>query len=462
MQTYITKLLLVQVLALSLLSSCKDKGPAMTEADYTATKTYMESDEVFPNPERGFTHLASVKAEGSPLSTTFLNQQRAGNISIVWRLYYLDQFKNSDLSQAQLDLIQTDMDNLRAAGLKCVLRFAYTDNSDDGTDAPIEWVETHLDQLAPVLQANADVIAFVNAGFVGLWGEWHSSSNDLTALENQKRIITKLLEVLPAEIKIQMRTPAQKHNVFETSEPLTDENGYSREDIARVGHHNDCFMASPNDYGTYTNPAADKAYISQEGLYAPTGGETCPPSGIDPADCTTALETMSLLRWTYLNLDWYKPIIDGWKDEGCFEDFERQMGYRLSLKTVTLDTVAMQDAHYPLSITLTNTGWAPVYNDKHTSLVLIPEDATADEEVTFALDTDIRRAKPGEDFVIEESIDLSAVPEGVYSLHLKIADQFESLADRPEYRIRLANDEVWDASTGLNSLQQVIEVRTEQ
>lgn len=437
-----------------IISSCKDKEPSPKDADYATTLTYTESSEAFPNPERGFTHLASVYSEGQPLSSSYLNAQLRDNITLVWRLYYLDKFKNSELSQGQLDLIQTDMNNLRDAGLKCVLRFAYTDNSDDGTDAPIEWVEAHLGQLAPVLQANADVIAFVNAGFAGLWGEWHSSSNDLTSSANQKRIVNKLLEVLPPEIKIQLRTPAQKRNVFGTSEALTDENGYSQEDIARVGHHNDCFMASPDDYGTYSNPAADKAYISQEALYVPTGGETCPPSGIEPADCDTGRETMSYLHWTYLNLDWYKPIIDGWRSDGCFDEFERNMGYRLVLMEMTLDTVVI--GNLPIQLTLQNVGWAPLYNYKHTSLVLVSDDGATERELL--LDTDIRKAKPEEEFVISDTLELSDVPAGDYSLHLKIADQFESLADRPEYRVRLANEEVWNDETGLNSLLVSVKV----
>lgn len=450
---------IIRILSLlALLTGCKDTPPSPA-ANYQTTKTYSESAEAFTNPERGFTHLSAVSSEGQPLTMSYLNQQNQDHISLVWRLYYLGKFKNAPLSQAQLDLIQTDMDNLRTAGMKCILRFAYTDNSDDGTDAPIERVEEHLDQLQPVLAANADVIAFVNAGFVGLWGEWHSSSNDLASPENAKRIVAKLLEVLPKAIKIQLRTPAQKRTVFETGTALTDEMGYTQEDIARVGHHNDCFMASYDDYGTYTDPVTDKAYISQEGLYVPTGGETCPPSGVDPADCATALETMSLLRWTYLNLDWYKPIIDGWKAEGCFEDFEQAMGYRLSLKSLSLDTVTEPANEYPLNLTLTNTGWAPLYNYKNTSLVLVSTSSSAVYKLD--LDSDIRQAKPGEDFVIDQTIDLSDVPEGTYALHLKIADQFESIADRPEYHVRLANDGAWDAATGLNDLQQEVEVRSE-
>ncbi|MEQ8580372.1 MAG: DUF4832 domain-containing protein [Marinoscillum sp.] len=446
------------LLLLSILVGCKDKDPSPDSNPATNTSNtvhYTPSMESFPNPERGFLHLTAVFSEGSPLTQSALQNLRNDNISLVWRLYYFEKFKQIDLSQAQLDLIQTDMDNLRSVGLKCVLRFAYTNNSDDGTDAPIEIVERHLDQLKPLFKANADVIAFVNAGFAGLWGEWHSSSNNLTALANQKRIVTKLLEVIPSEIKIQLRTPRQKRDVFGEQTAMTDEIGYSDAAIARVGHHNDCFMASDNDYGTYDNPTTDKNYISQEAFYVPTGGETCPPSGVDAADCEEARETMSLLKWSYLNLDWYKPIIDGWKSEGCFEEFERDMGYRLALDSTIIDSVMSKSTSLDIAIYLYNHGWAPIYNHKTVSLVLSP---TSGDPVRMILDVDIRKARPGESFNITETIDLSDVPTGTYVLYLHIADQFESIAERPEYSVRLANENVWDSNTGWNDLLQTIEI----
>ncbi|MEO9477712.1 MAG: DUF4832 domain-containing protein [Cyclobacteriaceae bacterium] len=463
MKTSIIKNISLIVIVLSTaLVSCKEGSPSPKNDENDSTSTvsktvlYTESTESFFNPERGFTHLSSVFSEGSPLSSSYLSGLKSDNISIIWRLYYFEDFKNSDLSAAQLDLIEQDMTTLRNTGLKCVLRFAYTNNGDDGTDAPIDVVEGHLDQLKPIFQENADVIAFVNAGFVGLWGEWHSSTNNLTAIDNAKRIVSKLLEVLPPQIKIQLRTPKQKRDVFETSTALDDEMGYTYEDIARVGHHNDCFMASSNDYGTYENPTTDKNYISQEAFYVPTGGETCPPSGIDPADCETARETMSLLKWTYLNLDWYKPIIDGWKSEGCFEEFEQDMGYRLALRSSTMDTVISQPELLEVNIELENVGWAPIYNEKITSLVV--KTLSGETEAEFELDLDIRRAKPSETFVIDSELDISNLAPGFYNLYLKISDQFESISDRADYNIRLANENVWDNNTGWNDLFQTIEV----
>ena len=47
----------------------------------------------------------------------------------------------------------------------------YTSYEDPDQDI----IEKHIAQLAPVFSQNADVIALFEAGFVGPWGEWHTT-----------------------------------------------------------------------------------------------------------------------------------------------------------------------------------------------------------------------------------------------------------------------------------------------
>lgn len=412
--------------------------------------TYEESFEVIPNPERGFMHTLTTFSEGTPLNPSTLASHKKEGLTLLLRLFYLEKFKPSPLSQTQLNLISTDLNTIREAGMKCVLRFAYTNNGDDGTDASIDIVLSHLDQLKPIIAAHTDIIAFVQSGFVGLWGEWHGSTNDLTSVVNRKAIVDKLLEVFPSPIKIQLRTPRLKKGIFGESEALTDDIGYSDQDIARVGHHNDCFMGSINDYGTYDNPTEDKAYISQEAFYVPTGGETCPPSGIPAADCITADGTMSQLKWTYLNLDWYQPLLNDWRSDGCFEDFERVMGYRLVLRSASLPISQSNLDSLDVQLVLDNVGWSPLYYQKDLSLIMLNIDSN--EAVSSTIDLDLRQARPGESLTINHSVDISNLTAGVYKYYLKIADQNDLLADNPDYSIQLANTDMWVADKGYNDL----------
>jgi hypothetical protein len=218
-------------------------------------------------------------------------------------------------------------------------------------------------------------------------------------------------------------------------------------------------MASADDYGTYTNIEVEKQYLNSEGLYVPTGGETCPPEPADyPTGCTTARSTMQLLRWTYLNLDWYQPTINSWRDAGCYNEFQRDLGYRLSLLDASFPKQVGIDRKMPFKIRLTNKGYAPLYNRKVTSLIF--EDASSGEIHQVDLKTDLRECKPMGTMTIEDTTGISDIPAGKYNLYLKIADRSESLKNRPEYSVRLANVNTWtEEHGGMNNLDCLVQIK---
>jgi hypothetical protein len=433
---------------------CSKPGEGNEKNAIFTETTYEPSPEIFPNPERGFIHSYAVHSTGPGLNVNQLKDLRTENVTLILRLYYLEDFKTTPLSTAELLLIKNDMQKLRDAGLKCVLRFAYTDDMS-GTDASVAVIEQHLDQLKTIFEENKDVIAFVQAGFIGAWGEWHSSSNGLATVENQRKVLFKLLSVLPEEIMVQVRTPKAKQDIFNTTIPLETEIAYTNQNKARVGHHNDCFLAGGTDYGTYTNIPADKEYISQEALYVPTGGETCPPTGAFP-DCTTAQAEMKLLKWTYLNLDWYQPVMDAWKTSGCFDDFQRCLGYRLSLIASTFPKQAITNQDFKVEITLSNEGYAPLYNYKTTSIVFV--DKTSGKSYPINLPVDLRKVKPNSEFTISNSINLAGIPKGDYDLYLDISDRSENLKNIVNYKVRLANSGTWVQAMGMNHLMAAVKI----
>ena len=421
----ISTLLLVGVFML-LYSGCKKSNS--DDKQNITTIQYQVSNDIFPNPERGFMHMVDVKSEGAGLNVIWLAGLRADNVTIIMRQFYLDKFKDKAISEAQFQLMNSDMQLLRDAGLKCVLRFAYTDDMA-GTDAPLSIVVQHLDQLKPFFEVNKDVIAFVQAGFIGAWGEWHSSSNNLATVENEKTILYKLLSVLPAEIMVQIRTPKAKQDIVGSTSPIDASIAYTAENKARIGHHNDCFLAGGTDYGTYTNIVADKNYISQDALYVPTGGETCLPEGDFPG-CSTAQTEMRLLKWTYLNLDWYQPVLAAWRASGCFDEFRRNLGYRLTLVNAKLPDHGVADQDYNVEITLTNKGYAPLYNYKITSLVF--KNKTSGTSYPVDLGVDLRTCKPLGTLTITKNLKLTGIPQGDYDLYLSITDRSSSLKNRFE------------------------------
>jgi hypothetical protein len=449
--------LFITLLFFSFCITCAKSKSDSNNTDTTKEIQYELSNDIFPNPERGFIHNLEIHSEGTPLNPTMLSSLKNENVSMILRLYYLENFKDKPISDAELSLIKADMQKLRDAGVKCVLRFAYTDDMNK-SDAPYSIISQHLDQLKTVFEENKDVIAFVQAGLIGAWGEWHSSSNGLATVENEKKVLDKLLSVLPTEIMVQVRTPGQKQQIFNTTSPIDAAIAYSAEKRARVGHHNDCFMASSDDYGTYTNVQADKQYISNEGLFVPTGGETCPPDppGSTPG-CPDATATMKLLRWTYLNLDWYKPTITAWKTAGCFDDLQRNLGYRLALVTASFPDRVAINQDISVNIKITNKGYAPLYNRKIATLVL--QNKTSGEIHEIELPVDLRECKPLAEFKIEKTVKTTGISAGIYDLYLKISDNADNFKSRSEYSVRLANTDVWvQDNGGMNNLKHQLKI----
>ena len=419
---------------------------------------YESSLEVFPNPERGFFPQLAVNSEREGLTAARLEPYRAEHMTMILRIFYLEKFKDRALSEAQLSLIRNDMKQVRDAGLKCVLRFAYTNNMQVA-DASLKIVELHLDQLKPVFEENKDIIAFVQAGLIGAWGEWHASSNGLDTTENQRKVLFKLLSVLPAEIMVQVRTPGQKQRIFETTKPIDKSIAYKGGNLARTGHHNDCFLATDTDYGTYSedNIQGEKQYISDEALYVPTGGETCPPVPKENLpSCEFSIQTMKHLRWTYLHLNYYRPTINAWKSSGCFEELQRDLGYRISLLTAHLPSQVGANKDLNISIRVANRGYAPLYNYKITSLVL--KNSASGKQHEILIPVDMRECKPSGELIIDKKLKTAGIPKGTYGLSLKISDRDEKLRQRNEYSIRLANKEIWDAASGTNNLNHSLKI----
>lgn len=439
----------------SCMVSCKKTETGTPPVDEN-TIAYQVSNTVFPNPERGFMRTMIVYSEGTGLDQAQLNTFRNQNISIVLRLFYLDAFKSTALSATELSLIQSDLDKIRNAGLKAILRFAYADNIGID-DAPLAMVQQHLDQLQPIFENNKDIIAFVQAGLIGAWGEWHSSSNGLATTENETIVLNKLLSVLPADLMVQVRTPGAKEQIFNTTTPVDASIAYTADARARVGHHNDCFLTGGDDYGTYTNVTLQKQYISNEALYVPTGGETCPPSaGYDPS-CNEGRNEMKLLKWTYLNLDWYPATINAWKNSGCFEEFQTYLGYRLALVDAVLEKTAALNADYTVKLNIADKGYAPLYHRKISYLVL--KNRTTGTYYEKALTADLRQCKPNVALAINETVSLSGIPAGEYDLYLRVADKAANLKTRNEYAVRLANTDVWtDDNGGMNNLKRVLKI----
>lgn len=167
----------------------------------------------------------------------------------------------------------------------------------------------------------------MQAGFIGYWGEWHTSSNQLDRPESEDRVVRALLAALPPSIPLQLRYLEDIERLF--PQPLTASQAFSGSSQARIGHHNDCFLAGENDAGTYSWNQWDrqKAYLDQISRFVPVAGETCQVNfGQARQSCTVTLAELRRFNWQVISGTWYRPVLDRWGQEGCYDEVAPRLG----------------------------------------------------------------------------------------------------------------------------------------
>ncbi len=410
---------------------------------------YDSSGALFPNPERGFSAYRS-----SPITLSFCQQLRNQNVAVIQRIYTIPQFVHDSLSASFLNLVQNDFQVAREGGMKLVLRYSYT-NDINGDDAALDTILLHISQLEPLLQQNYDVIAYMEAGFIGAWGEWYYSSHGLNNTNARRTVLYALLDALPVDRMAAVRTPGYKRAIYNHNDPLTPEEAFTGIKRARTGAHNDCFLASWSDYGTYTDTLVDKTFLNLDNRYVPQGGETCAPS--EYSGCANALRDLRRMRWSVLNKDYHPTVLQGWVNEGCMEEVRQRLGYRFRLLQAAIQDSVRPEGAFNLSFSIANDGWASPYNPRNLEIILRH---TQSGQIYYLLTEDDPRFWMAGDTA---SVSLEAgipndMPPGTYEALLHFADPIPGLHNRPEYAIRLANENTWEATTGYNALLHTVVV----
>ena len=435
-----------------------DQNPSEVIPDEELTLVeFTESNKIFANPERGFyKHYDFLNSSATPLSVSALQAARVeSNITLFYTGHYLTEFVKSDISDKFLNLVRENMQALRDAGAKCVLRFAYTNSqSKHPYDAEPKWVARHIEQLKPILQEYSDVILVFQSGFIGVWGEGYYTDNFFfdpqTPEEHKlrKEVIDAMLDAIPADRQVALRTPMFKRNMYAESykDTLTLATAYDGSAKARLSAFNDCFGASSDDYGTFIG-SETREYWRKDTRYTLMGGETCGLS--DYCKCKQSIKDCEDFHWTYMNSGYNADVLNRWTSEGCMDEVKRRLGYRLSLKDVATSKAA---AGEPLRVrfNIRNTGFAAPANPRHIELVLV--DGKGNKTVYEFKDVDVRYWFANETVTVDKLIELPKNASGNCTLYLNLPDPKATIHDNPLFSIRLANDGVWNEKTGYNTL----------
>jgi hypothetical protein len=449
------------------------------------TVSYRADDSLLANPSRGFYHVADTHytdAEGAgwtPMNGATLRSWRSEGVTQVLREVYLEHFGGADgawnLTPDLLSKIDADFATARSAGVGVILRFAYA-LPPDGVwppptpygDAPVARTLNHIRQLGPVLRSNADVIETVQQGFIGLWGEgyysdYFSDPADPSTVTTENwadrgRVLQVLLGELPKSVTVQERTMYMKQRILDvptgTDGALTPAQAFSGSDLSRVGFHNDCFLASPDDYGTFLSDPLrlDEDYLAGDSRYVPVGGETCnvnPPKSEWPS----AALLMEQFHYSYLNTEYNQDVLSSWGSG--YQEAAKRLGYRFTLVRGAFSQQVGADRRLHVDLTVHNSGFASPYQKRPVELVLVGDRHT----YRLSLSADPRRWEPGQDTHVRTSLVLpERVLPGTYRLALALPSASESLAHRADYAIRTANVGTWDAANGWNSLGVTVRV----
>jgi Domain of unknown function (DUF4832)/Domain of unknown function (DUF4874) len=417
-----------------------------TSVNFTSTA----SD--FPNPDRGFYAWG-----GSNFITAFdlgsVQGAYASGMRLALASVPLDNYRTSDLPASFLSTLSARFAAVRAAGMKVTLLFAY-DFTSNGNDASAAQIKRHLEQLRPILAANADVIPYMRAGFIGAWGEWHSSKSGnscgynagstpcTTADANRAIVRDALLANVPATTQIGFRYPSDLQRWY----PLAD-------GPARVGAHNDCFLAGPTDTGTYT-ASSQRPYVQKLSQRTAFGGETCENAEAPLRNtCADILSEGALYHLAWLNSTYAPSVMASWKSGGCYNQVSRSMGYRLQLDALTHDTTATRGGSTTFAVDLRNVGWARMFSPR--KLVITLRHKTTGATLTGAAgDLSTLASQASASTRISVTVPIPAGAQtGDYEVRLSAPDIFASTAGDARFAVRFANADnpgaaqFWDATT---------------
>ena len=239
---------------------------------------------------------------------------------------------SQDLTEDALNVLQQTFDNIRDFGGRVIVRICYDPwyNGRSNVTPAHEWVLKHVEQLAPVLSKNTDVIVALEMGMHGAYGEMHSDTS--ITYDRVAEAVNLMLRNTPPELKILTRTGNYSAKVlgFDNwgvdfhidGEKFAEIAKAKGDTMYRVGMFNDGYLGTQYDYGTWgadckTSICREEgvAWLEKYSINTPYGGEA-----LTTADGYQVINTPEFLAYegfrthtSYLNIQWNNNLIDSWK-----------------------------------------------------------------------------------------------------------------------------------------------------
>ena len=385
----------------------------------------------------------------------------------------LDSFKSQPINNATLQNIAADFDVARRAFFKLILEFVYTETFIDPPprgDAPKSVILQHISQLTPILHDNADIILTVQHGFIGTWSDgyytdYFGDDGNISPQQQEDRqeVYDALINSVPECTMIQVHTWQFKESLTGTQLPITMENAYtcgngSIASEARTGLHNDCFLASDTDFGTWMNSTVDRPRMSEQSKFSLFGGETCNPNS-NRSTCPTAVQELSLFHFTFLNNRYHPDVVEGWRMQGCYDNIAKSLGYRLILVSNRFPGQASPGSEMRFEITLRNDGFTAPVTEMVLKLVLQELGGVSSHSFEFNGSNTNPRFwfGNGTEHTLSGSVFIPTdLSNNTWNVYLAIVDAAANLRETPQYNILAVNQISSMQESRLNNLSRLI------
>jgi hypothetical protein len=202
---------------------------------------------------------------------------------------------------------------------------------------------------------------------------------------------------------------------------------------------------------------------------SPFGGETCNPAddaGAQPrTTCADILGEGKQFSLTYLNSTYYTEVFHSrWKQEGCYAEVQRLMGYRLEFLSTEHPATTAAGSAWPIRIAVRNVGWARIYKPRQLSILL--KHRVSGNVLKLMTLVDPKAWTAGNTFAHDISVGIpSTAQPGEYDIYLALPDGAAQLNGDPRFAVRPANADnagtrqAWDATLGAFGIGAIVTVK---
>ncbi len=445
---------------------------------------FTESTETILNPGMGYTSTLWYRC--APGKTAVQNPSG----SLVLMFIDIGQFssgengtKNDDgtytpgtdypLDETFFAGLRGTFENCRRNGCTVAVRFRY---DDDGTRNPepatFDMLKSHIAQISEsgLLTDYQDILMYVESGFVGCYGEqW---GGKYCSLEQKAELLDLLLDVVPDPVPVTVRTP----NIFAkwagiSMSELAEWQSEPGSRAARVGLYDDGYMGSDSDLGTYSDRAAETAWLGRQTVSSYFGGEfsgnlefaqqydTYLPQNAIPEMYRTHLSYINsnifgLYEDYTFGADYDVPGVDNsaYYGQSVRKFIRDHLGYRFVLRSLDLPQKVLQGGTLRLSFSVENTGFANPVRAQKAELLLerdgdyirteLPLDSRGWRSCTVSEET-VSAALPG------------GLTAGDWNVYLKLSVGENTVPELNLRSVRFANDGLWTPALGANYLGTV-------